>query len=138
MKVAVTLLTVYLFLLTIATATARDQRVDWASLNQNFHQSLRLAASTFRVSYQWLHACAHSEGGHGFIYSNSGSGAFGPFQFIRSTFYGNVGAAFQRAAARGTAIPIGYERWDSYLGQSFTAAYMFSIGESYEWTGAAC
>lgn len=80
----------------------------------------------------------HSEGGHGMVWNRQGSGAFGPFQFMRGTFYAYVRPAFARAWVEGQQIPVAYARWNSYLGQSFTAAHMFARGLSWHWTGRGC
>lgn len=110
----------------------------WASVESSFHSALRLASSTFGVSYGWLHSCDHSEGSDRFVYNRGGSGAYGPMQFMSGTFYSNVGAAFAYARMRGVAVPSQYARWDSDIGQAFTAAWMFKIGQSGQWTGAGC
>jgi hypothetical protein len=105
----------------------------WEAQERNWHLALSRAAARFGVSYGWLHSCNHSEGGHGFVWNNQGSGAFGPMQFMEGTFYGFVGRA-QDAAG----FPDDYARWDSYVGQAYTAAYMFASGGSSHWTGSGC
>ena len=52
-------------------------------------------------------------------------------QFMESTYYGYSGTA-----TRG--LPAKYNNWYSMLGQAYTAAYMFRLGEHDQWTGAGC
>lgn len=113
----------------------------YESANTDLHAALRLAARHHGVSYTWLHSCAHSEGHidgrrspggpiDPFIMNHQGSGAGGWMQFMESTFYGNLEGA--------STLPSKYKRWNSKLGQAYVAAYMFSIGQSRQWTGAGC
>jgi hypothetical protein len=114
----------------------QSDRCAW--LEGDFHRALELASKTFRVSYSWLHNCDHDEGSDRMVWNTGGSGAFGPMQFMRGTFYSNVGRAFSTARARGVKLPARFARWDSNVGQAFTAASMFSRGLSSHWTGASC
>lgn len=50
-------------------------------------------------------------------------------QFMESTLNGNV---------KNVAIPRQYKRWHSKVGQAYTAAYMFHIGQSGQWAGKGC
>lgn len=109
---------------------ARARRL--ACSNTNPKACILIAAKRFGVSYSWLLACANSEGGTGpgdYDKMNyQGSGAGGNFQFMESTFY-----AYIRAAGwKGEALWLNSEQ------QALTAAYMFSIGESDQWTGLGC
>jgi hypothetical protein len=112
----------------------------YAVIDTDFHSSARFATNLFNISYSWLHGCAHAEGGDGRWVSNTqGSGAGGWMQFMSGTFYGNVDNAFASANAKlARNIPARYKSWYSRLGQAVTAAYMFRIGQSGQWTGAAC
>lgn len=106
----------------------------WSSLNKSMWRSVNAAAREYGVSADWLHACVASEGGHGgWVMNHQGSGAGGWFQFMESTFYGNV-----NAARSGNRFPRRYAKWNSRVGQAYTAAYMFKIGQSHQWTGAGC
>jgi len=106
---------------------------EWAYQDRHIHRAIRAAAKKYGVSYSWLHACAHSEGlrdgGEPWVMNTSGSGAGGWFQFMESTLYGNV---------KHVDIPRRYKRWNSKVGQAYTAAYMFKIGQSGQWTGPGC
>ena len=110
----------------------------WSTYERNFHNALTLAARTYGVSWSWLHNCGHSEGSDRMVWNHGGSGAFGPMQFMRGTFYGNVDAAWRFAWRRGVKVPTSYKRWNSNIGQAMTAAYMFRIGQSGHWVGAGC
>lgn len=107
----------------------------YALANQRFQQSLKLASKQWGVSYDWLLTCALHEGlsrpGEPWKPNASGSGAGGWMQFMKSTFYAYSGTAT-------SMLPDQYNNWYSKLGQAYTAAYMFSIGESGQWTGAGC
>lgn len=106
----------------------------WNRLDRSMWKAVDAAAKEYGVSASWLHACVSSEGGHGgWVMNHQGSGAGGWFQFMESTFYGYVDSA-----RSGNRFPKKYARWDSRVGQAFTAAYMFKIGESNQWTGAGC
>jgi len=111
-------------------ATARM----WNGRNGNFHLALQAASNRYGVSYRWLHACAHSEGhSHGsdpFIMNHGGSGAGGWMQFMRPTFNGYVGWT--------SRYPAKYRKWNSKVGQAYTAAYIFKTEGSGQWTGAGC
>lgn len=121
----------------------RQQAINrmWAARNADFDLALRAAAKRYGVSYSWLHACAKSEGHiegrrtpggpiDPFIMNNSGSDAGGWMQFMPGTFYGYVG--------RTSGYPAKYKKWKSKVGQAYTAAYMFKIGQSGQWMGAGC
>lgn len=110
----------------------------WSQYESSFHNALELASRTYGVSYSWLHGCGHSEGSDRMVWNREGSGAFGPMQFMRGTFYGNVNEAFRYARKRGVMVPWSYARWDSNIGQAMTAAHMFRIGQSGQWVGAGC
>lgn len=106
----------------------------WARLDRSTWKSIDAAAREYRVSASWLHACVSSEGGHGgWVMNHQGSGAGGWFQFMKPTFYGYVGRA-----RSGNRFPKKYARWNSRVGQAYTAAYMFKIGESNQWSGSGC
>jgi hypothetical protein len=111
----------------------------WRWYNSNFHYALSLASRTTGVSWAWLHNCDHSEGSDAFVYNKLGSGAYGPMQFMHGTFYGNVGAAFYFVRHHGApGLPSVYMNWSSNIGQAVTAAYMFRIGQSGQWSGSGC
>ena len=118
----------------------------WRVRNGNFHLALRAATQRYHVSYSWLHACAHSEGHiHGYRWVNNkpqkwrgidpfemnhgGSDAGGWMQYMPGTLTSNV---------RNVKIPTVYKKWRSRVGQAYTAAYMFKIGQSRQWTGSGC
>ena len=106
----------------------------WERLNGSMWRAVEAASKEYGVSASWLHACVSSEGGHGgWVMNHGGSGAGGWAQFMESTFYGYVGSA--RA---GNRFPAKYAVWTSRVGQAYTMAYMFKIGESNQWTGAGC
>lgn len=129
--------------------------------------AIRLADRVFPGSRSWLDACARSEGGLGRWKWNGGvqldratvrryhayelrgwstlryrplgsSGAGGPWQFLRGTFYANVDAAFAEARAHGWRVERGARSWYSATGQAMTAAYMLRRGWSSQWYGAGC
>lgn len=113
----------------------------WAARNSDFDLALRAAAKRYGVSYNWLHACAKSEGHiegrrtpggpiDPFIMNHGGSGAGGWMQFMHPTFYGYVG--------RTSGYPSKYKKWNSKVGQAYTAAYIFKTEGSRQWTGAGC
>lgn len=120
----------------------KEHPVCWERLgNGNFDWSLARAAKVFRISYGWIHACSHTEGNTHFggpIYNRSGSGAYGWMQFMPSTFYSHVGAAFYVARNRGFKVPNTYKYLGSKVGQAITASYMFYRGWSNQWTGYSC
>lgn len=106
----------------------------WDRRNARFTVALRAAASHYGVSYNWLYNCAQSEGGvWEWRMNRGGSGAGGWMQFMSSTFY-----AYVRHDRVRRVIPAKYRVWNSRVGQAYTSAYMFSIGESHQWTGAGC
>jgi hypothetical protein len=100
--------------------------------NSNPTACAYLAAAYHGIDAGWLIACAKSEGGLGpsdYDRPNmSGSGATGNWQFMSGTFWGYVG----RSGAPKPHIYLSSED------QAYTAAYMFKIGESGQWTGAGC
>lgn len=100
--------------------------------NSNPLACIRDAANYHGVSYSWLVACANSEGGTGpsdyDTPNTQGSGATGNFQFMPRTFWGYVGKS-------GAPKPWIYLSSED---QAYTAAYMFKIGESGQWTGEGC
>ena len=112
----------------------------WSHYDKDFHRALRLTVGTIGGSYDHLHSCGHSEGSDAMVWNRAGSGAFGPMQFMRSTFYGNVDGAFEVARQRGARkLPSRYKRWDSNIGQAMTAGWMFLKDPSASaWTGANC
>lgn len=112
----------------------RESEARWERLDRDWHAALHFAADRFGVSFDWLHACNHSEGGHGMGWNYQGSGAFGPMQFMEGTFLGMSRRAFEAAPE----IPDEYRRWDSRLGQAVAAAWAFSRGYSYHWVGSGC
>jgi len=120
----------------LALAYMKEQeaiRLMWIKQDRDIHLALKGASARYGVSYSWLHACAHSEGlSDGrtyFVMNHEGSGAGGPLQFMESTFKSNV---------PNVDIPPQYKKWTSNVGQAYTAAYMFKIGQSRQWTGAGC
>ena len=112
-------------------------QADWAKQDRKFTYALKKAARRYHVSYSWLLACALSEGlsrpGEPFVMNHEGSGAGGWMQFMESTFYGNA-----PNARAGNKFPRRYVKWNSKVGQAYTAAYMFHIGQSGQWTGNGC
>lgn len=97
--------------------------------NSSIWRAINFAGPVFGVSVDRLSARISREGGHGgWICNRQGSGACGWFQFMSGTYYAYSGRAFSEAAERGVFIPRRFDSWYSPLGQSVTAAYMFSIG----------
>ena len=106
----------------------------WEARDRSMWKAVEAAAVEYGVSAAWLHACVSTEGGHnGWVMNHGGSGAGGWFQFMESTFYGYVDDA-----RRTNRFPKKYAKWTSRVGQAYTAAYMFKIGQSGQWTGAGC
>jgi hypothetical protein len=108
--------------------------IDWERLERDFHKALRHAAGRFGVSFDWLHNCAHSEGGHGPAFVWGSSGDYGPFQYLAGTFEFMSRSAFQ---TRGHP-PMKYRDRGSIVGQTWTTAWAFSQGLSYHWYGSGC
>lgn len=107
---------------------------EWALRDHNFNRALHAAATHFGVSYQRLYDCASSEGGHWeWRWNHSGSGAGGWLQFMKPTFDSNV-----QAKAVIKVLPRAYRKFTSRAGQAYVGAYMFSIGQSHQWTGSGC
>lgn len=108
---------------------------NWQAMDRSFPKALRYAAGRWGVSYQWLYACAASEGG-----TNPGHFAIGThgdsgwFQFLPGTWAWMSNSAFQ---SRG-APPAAYRHIRSVVGQTYTAAWAFSRGLSYHWYGRGC
>lgn len=118
-------------------AQAGSERHDpWQYRDRDLHAAIDWASKRWKVSASWLHACAHSEGGHGRFIVN-GHGAHGWFQFLRGTWTWMSNAAWQ-AGRGGARPPAKYKRIDSKLGQAYTAAWAFSRGYSYHWYGYGC
>ncbi|CAB4174081.1 hypothetical protein UFOVP1574_23 [uncultured Caudovirales phage] len=87
----------------------------------------------------WEWECSSGEGGHGgFVWNMGGSGAFGPLQFISSTFWGIIDRGIANARGRGMVVPAAARAWDSYLGQAIAGAQMIMEGRVREWTAPAC
>ena len=107
----------------------------WKHADKNIHFAIKIASKHFGVSYNLLHSCAHSEGlqdaHEPWVMNHGGSGAGGWFQFMESTFYGNL-------YRTGDFLPKKYRHWNSKAGQAAVAAAMFAQGRSSEWTGAGC
>jgi hypothetical protein len=93
-------------------------------LAANAAHAIFTAVSVHRLYYR-----ADVEGGHGrWVWNKRGSGAGGWFQFMEGTFYARSDEAFAEARRRGFTVPMKYNSFYSMLGQTITAAYMFSIG----------
>jgi len=118
----------------------------WEKRDHEIHRAINAAAKRFGISAEWLRACMASEGGPTYWKWNGGykwtgsdippsgsSGAGGWFQFMKGTFKGNINPA--RARGR---FPSKYAHWHSRVGQAYTTAYMFSIGQQGQWTGSGC
>lgn len=148
--IAVIVLGTMVALFAARAAEGKDTRYDgsswvraWSKTDRHISTSLGAAAVIFKVDYRWLKACNNDEAGNNMVYNYQGSGAFGPMQFMPSTFYARehnrgVYAAWREAKRRGHPIPWRFARIGSRLGQAITAAFMFKMGRSSEWTGAAC
>lgn len=112
----------------------RESRLREARMcsNTNPVACIRDAANYHGVSFSWLLACANSEGGTGpsdyDTPNTQNSGATGNFQFMPRTFWGYV----PKSGAPKPWIYLSSED------QAYTAAYMFKIGESDQWTGKGC
>jgi len=124
---------------------------DWERLDSDFHKSLRAATTLWGVRYDWLHACAHSEGGHGpRILAPGGAtdaqmdvgtwyGSVGFFQFLDGTWRWMSNEAWKATRReKNLRIPWRYHDVRSVVGQTFTAAWAFAHGLSYHWYGRSC
>ena len=108
------------------------------------------AAQRWGVSSSWLHACAHSEGGHGRFIDNkpyirttvprlygTRYDGDGWWQYLTDTWTWMSNQAWKDG--RGGDRPPGrFRRIDSKLGQAYVTAWAFSRGLSYHWYGASC
>lgn len=128
----------------IETALASQQMWD---ANADWPSAAKFADRIFPGTYGWVWSCSGSEGGHGIWVWNGGapynspshgSGAGGWMQFLDSTFWNNVDAAFTAARERGFNLPASTKSYTSALGQAVTAAYMDMRGWSGQWYGAGC
>lgn len=92
----------------------------------------------------WLVDCSSSEGGHGsFVWYGHGSGGSnvpgGWMQFMDSTFWSNVGWAWEDARQRGLRASPRAKSYTEPLGQAITAGAMYAKhGNPGTWTGALC
>ena len=114
----------------------------------DFHKTLQWGAKHWRVSYSWLHACVHAEGGHGpqMIWNTQGSGAYGPGQFLPGTYTRMAENAYWSLRRGGLRVsralffdpkrPQG--RPDTAHGQALAMAHAFSTGRSGEWSASPC
>jgi len=131
-------LLVLALLLALATAAGANTAPNWRVLDRDIHKAISYSSRTWHVSASWLHACAHSEGGHGRFIINSVRSS-GWFQFQPSTFTWMSNAAWKEGRKRGLVRPpLRYKRLDSRLGQAYTAGWAFSRGLSYHWYGRGC
>lgn len=124
----------------------------WMLQDRRFTLALKYAARRYHVSYNRLLNCSLSEGlsrptelwkwNGGKVWPAhvkymakpaGSSGAGGWAQFMKSTLDGNAA----RPAVR-NVVPRRYRHWRSKVGQAYTMAYMFSIGQSGQWSGAGC
>lgn len=110
----------------------------WNARERQNALALKTAAGIFGVKYRWLRTCNLHEGGDRMVWNHEGSKAFGPMQFMSGTFWAHVHRAFSAAKARRRPVPFRFKRWDSYVGQAVTAAWMFATGRSYHWSGYGC
>lgn len=109
-------------------------QAEWKRRNRSFDRALSFAAEHYGVSYYWLYECASHEGGHSIWKPNhEHSGAGGWMQFFPHTFFSY---ASHDQVAR--VIPHRYIDWYSPVGQAYTAAYMFDIGQDGQWEGQGC
>lgn len=83
--------------------------------------AISAASARWHVSYGWLLRVASCESGLN-PYAQNPSGASGLFQFMPSTYY----AYAARIGETGSI-------WNAYSNAN-VAGYMFSIGQSYQWT----
>lgn len=134
----------------------------WGKIDLSIWPSINYASSVFNVSASTMRTIVGREGGNihpaklraticdpyaygiagggGLGWNNTGSYAFGPYQFMLSykpacnnpsawgTFGAYDGTAFAAAWQRGHRVPYIYKHPASNLGQSVVAAYMLSIG----------
>ena len=110
---------------------ALRQRIRAAYTRPDAEVAMRLAGIAYGQSWRQLRACALSEGYRAAERytaripraNTAGSGAFGPWQFMPSTFAGTPFAGLDMA------------RVDV---QAHATAWMWSRGRRGEWTGAGC
>lgn len=103
-------------------------------ITQNWTRSMRLAQRAFPGTYDWLEFISNREcracyTTTAFICNYQGSGACGPMQFMRGTFYGHMDDAKAHLENRGFIIPASAWRWESQLGQALVAGYMRYTGQ---------
>lgn len=143
----------------VSLGFTKPQKPQWQKLDRDLHAALAYASKRWGVSYSWLHACAHGEGGHGrfidnkpyirtsvpriFGYRYDGDGWF---QFLNSAHSGGfptktwewMSNAAWKDGRKGGRPPGRFRRVDSKLGQAYTAAWAFSRGHSSHWYGDGC
>jgi hypothetical protein len=120
-----------------------DRACDKLRMRQRAYGSwlgaVALVEHYFPGSRSWLLSCSASEGGWGrWVPNIQGAGAGGNMQFLSSTFYANVDAAFSSARRRGLRLPASARSWYSPVGQAVTGAHMLSIGQRGQWVGNGC
>lgn len=112
----------------------------WWQLNADLHKSARWAADVWDVSYDWIHNCAHGEGGHSVdIRIRGAAGEYYWWQYLWGTWEWMSNEAWKTARQlKMERPPLDYKRVSSPLGQAFTTAWAFSHGLSYHWFGRGC
>lgn len=115
----------------------KRDRKEWMCSNWQPLNCIRDASKKYGVSYDWLVACANSEGGTGpsdYDKMNyEGSGAGGNFQFMYGTFVDAVRRMGHRWSYKATR-----SRWLTSKWNSLAAAWKFKHDGTGEWTGAGC
>lgn len=114
-------------------AVATRRLMSEIPITQNWTRAMRLAQRAFPGTYGWLEAISNREcracyTTTAFICNYQGSGACGPMQFMRGTFYGYMGATKSYLESRGFIIPAAAWRWESQLGQALVAGFMRYTG----------
>jgi len=111
----------------------------WDRIDRDLHSAIRYFAAAQHVSYQWLHACIHSEGGHGpTSYPVGAAGEHGPSQFLPGTFSSFAPSAWADYRREGIHVPARFRGWDSDTGQVAVHAWAFAHGLSWHWYGTGC
>lgn len=129
----------------------------WNYREGHFHVALKWAANTFGTWYDRVHNCVHSEGSDRMVWNGGTvdpdlryypgpapggiSSVYGPAQFMESTFYRMIGAAWSWMKSHGIKvrhIPTRLKRWNSFAGQAMAMSWGFANGRAGEWTGSGC
>lgn len=137
------LLPAALLALALTVPLVAEAKPSWRALDRDLHKAILYSADVWNVDYDWLHNCAHGEGGHGRFINSPGDGD-GWFQFLPDTWqrmaFGRPYNSWSDGYKLGPGFtpPTKYRQITSRLGQAWTAAWAFSKGLSREWFGDGC